>query len=298
MIKPRRMSDKIANELNLSFGKVERLSDILKLHSSTKYPFAQFTILFFIVFGLFIGLNCSKNKDPEIYDLVAPDSLQKGSPDSLHMYIRVRDPQGLGNIDSVFYTVIKPDGTSNGIPLSSHDDGREGDSIALDGVYTFNLRSPAMSNQTGDYIFRFMAKDKDGHESNTLNKTITAYVWPNPVISRITVDQYDIARQHIFVAARVLNIPNQLTDSVWVEITFQDSARSIGAFLLNDDGAYGDSSAGDTRYSLDVISPDDYFSPGEYQIIFKAIDSDGLQAIPVDAIISVEPPSRITMRYR
>jgi hypothetical protein len=293
------MSDKIANELNLSFRKVERLSDMSKFNSSPNYPLAQFAILFFIVFGLFIGLNCSKNEDPGIYDLVAPDSVQNGWPDSSYMFIKVRDPQGLNNIDSVYYVVTRPDGTSNGIHRPGHDNGQIGDSVAMDGVYTFDFSTPYVpSLQTGDYMFRFLARDNDGNESNAINKIIKFYNWPNPVVFRITIDQYDNARQHIHMAARVFNAPIKLIDSVWVEITYQDSVRAIGTFLLNDDGAYGDSIAGDGRYSADIISPDEFYSAGQYQIVFNAVDIEGLQAIPVDTIIQVEPPSRITMRYR
>lgn len=266
------------------------MSDISKNpnHSSLLYR-----ICFLACLGLsyLIIIGCSnptKNEAPILSDLIAPDSMQKGSIDFFYVFVKASDPQGLGDIASVFCMVTKPNDTLRG-PYDLNDNGLLGDSVAGDGIFSCGFSPPTLQNLSGNYIFSFKARDKKGAQSNTIDKIITAYEYPYPVISHITVSQYDSLHQYIYASARVLDIPIQTNiDTVWVEISYQDSNRFIGSFLLNDDGAYGDSVAGDAYYSADILSPDSVYSAGWYLVNFKAADIYGDSAVRVERRVLVE----------
>ncbi|MCP4583299.1 MAG: hypothetical protein GY839_16960 [candidate division Zixibacteria bacterium] len=233
------------------------------------------------------------NENPEVYNLVAPDSLIKGLPDTTLIYLSLRDPQGLDDIDSVFFTVDRPDGSTNGFTFYMFDDGLNGgDSLAEDGIYTQGIQSPSSGSQTGDYVFHFSARDNSDNMSNTINKSITAYDSADPVIRRITANQYDIQRQHLFVSAYVLDVQGPLNiERVWVEITYLDQDSLYGEFDLNDFSNNGDSTALDNIYSLDLeAQQDSVYAEGSYMIEFNIIDYDGNTALPVDTTIVIDSP--------
>ena len=112
---------------------------------------------------------------PVIYDLIAPDSLLKGSPDTFAIYLSAWDQQGLSDIDSVFFTVIRPDSSTSGNRFHLHDDGEFGDAHQGDGVYTLWIQAPAPTDQTGDYLFTFVAYDQALNQSNVIVKVVTAH---------------------------------------------------------------------------------------------------------------------------
>jgi hypothetical protein len=118
------------------------------------------------------------NPNPYVYNLIGPDSLLKGSSIPVYYFVDVWDPQGADDIDSVYYWVRRPDGTSNGSHYAMYDDGEllaHGDSIAADGIYSAGSQAPGLENQSGNYTFYFTAWDNEGNQANTLFKIITAY---------------------------------------------------------------------------------------------------------------------------
>jgi len=269
------------------------LSDIFKF--KTAYINYLSVILLFLAIAGCSGCddNPTTSDNPEIYDLIAPDSLIKGLPDTTLIYLSLRDPQGLEDIDSVFFTVDRPDGTTNGFIFYMFDDGvNGGDSLAEDGIYTQGIQSPSMSSQTGDYLFHFSARDKSGNMSNTINKSITAYESAIPVIRRITANQYDSQRRQLFISAYVLDAQGSLNiERVWAEVTYLDQDSLYGEFDLNDFSNDGDSTALDNIYSLDLRSQQDgVFAEGSYFIEFNAIDYEGNSASPVDTTIVIDSP--------
>jgi len=136
-------------------------------------------ILPFFLTSVVLIISCQDqgvavNNPPVIYDLVAPDSLQIGSPSIAYIFVSATDPDGPGDIDSVYFTSIRPDGTSNGLHFYLHDDGQYGDSVAADGRYTLGITFDS-SVQLGIFTFTFSAKDKRGDQSNQLQAFVTAY---------------------------------------------------------------------------------------------------------------------------
>ena len=282
------MSDKITKDLCYRPGKVLNLSDIFKI-PFRRFPQFRNRVLVLISSGL-IFIMCSnpaQNDGPEIYQVNTPDSLQKGSLEIWYAFAKVRDPQGLGDIDLVYCVVRRPDGSSNGIHTNLSDDGQNGDSIAGDGIYTRGFVAPADTNQTGDYVFSFVASDNNDNTSAAFNRIVRAY--DSPLLSAASGYQTDSARQEIFAAVNGHDAQGDSTiDSIWAELTFQDSGLFIGSYILNDQGLDGDTLAADGCYSTLIHSPANEFTIGSYLLRFRAIDLDGHQATPVYRVVFIE----------
>jgi hypothetical protein len=245
-----------------------------------------------LIFNLLYN-GCSspnKNENPEVYDLIAPDSLIRGFPDIAYIFISVRDPQGLENIDSVYFSTTKPDGSPGQNISYMHDDGVDGDSVEADGIYTVGIWS-SITNDTGNYVFHFTARDKDNNQANTIDHNLYLCDWPNPVITKIIVNQYDIQRQHLYVSAKVLDVQGRSNiDWVGVNITYPDTTNTV-MFILDDFGNYGDSSGLDDYFSRDIVNTQDsIWVAGSYQLEFTAVDYDDNLAVPVDTTIEISPP--------
>ncbi len=141
----------------------------------------QKRIFLLFVFSIFIiALSCSSDPleiryAPRLFDVSAPDSLEKGSIDTSYVFVSVFDLNGQADVDSVYFISTRPDGTSNGFHLYMHDDGRYGDSTAADGRFTLGILAPQPTSQSGDYTFTFYALDKQGDKSNNPTAIITAY---------------------------------------------------------------------------------------------------------------------------
>lgn len=112
---------------------------------------------------------------PVLFNPVGPDSLEKGSLDIYYIYINAYDPDGLADVDSVYFIATRPDSSSNGNHLYLHDDGEFGDIEEGDSIFTLGIQAPAPQNQSGDYIFTFYALDTQGNLSNNPEIVVTAY---------------------------------------------------------------------------------------------------------------------------
>jgi len=128
----------------------------------------------------FIFDNNQINFPPVISNLSIPNSVNRGTPFTFS--VKVSDPNGLSDIQNVFYRLYRPDGVqlvnSQGIsefPLV--DDGNtsaSGDITAGDGTYTMILTIPA-TFQSGLWKFEFQARDKGTPPklSNTITFNLT-----------------------------------------------------------------------------------------------------------------------------
>jgi hypothetical protein len=138
-------------------------------------------ILPIAVLSILSIISCSKKVievryAPVLYNLVAPDSVERGSSDIYYMFVSVFDPDGLSDVDSVYYQVTKPDGSTNGKTYKLRDDAQFGDSVANDGRFTLGILTWGdTTSQLGNYIFKFSARDKDGNVSNHPQATITMF---------------------------------------------------------------------------------------------------------------------------
>ncbi|MEE9555510.1 MAG: hypothetical protein V3W18_14585 [candidate division Zixibacteria bacterium] len=112
---------------------------------------------------------------PVLFDPVAPDSIQRGSPTPSYITVGAYDPDGLSDIDSVYIITIRPDSTSSGGHFYMADDGvTYEDEVANDGIYTIGIVTD-VANQLGDYTFTFYAIDSNENQSNNPFVIITVY---------------------------------------------------------------------------------------------------------------------------
>lgn len=113
------------------------------------------------------------NDPPVLSDLVAPDSVSRSGEANFLLTVKVTDPQGLDDLDKVYFNSLKPDGSSSsGNPFYMRDDGLGDDLYANDGIYSLRV-SISPQNQLGDYRFEFEAIDKLGAKSNKIIHIIT-----------------------------------------------------------------------------------------------------------------------------
>lgn len=126
----------------------------------------------------FLFTSNSENFPPQISNLIMPDSIKL---DELFEFsIEAYDPNGLVDINRVYYELYRPDGSlvenSQGIskfPLSDNGDTNEtGDLIAGDAIFTMRLMIPN-GQQVGEWRFEFTAEDNFGALSNTIIHTLT-----------------------------------------------------------------------------------------------------------------------------
>lgn len=114
----------------------------------------------------------------EIVETMVPERMQRpaaaGTYNRELLTARVSDPQGLSDVDSVYFFSRKPDGTfaNNGLPILLRDNGKPfninnpseevGDALAGDGIFSFSL---ILYNdaQTGIYEFSFYMRDRVGN---------------------------------------------------------------------------------------------------------------------------------------
>jgi len=122
-----------------------------------------------------------ENLSPRILTPQLPDSFQLPSSDTLHLSIKIKvtDPQGLQDLDSVYFQTRKPDGNlgGGGAKILLFDDGERavhGDQVANDGIFSIII-SISSDNQPGDYEFIFNARDRVGNRATTVTDTITIY---------------------------------------------------------------------------------------------------------------------------
>ncbi|MBI2417719.1 MAG: hypothetical protein HYV28_07415 [Ignavibacteriales bacterium] len=112
------------------------------------------------------------DKQPEVISIFAPDTIVVTKPDTLFLTAKVNDPDGLDDIASVFFTSIRPDGTSSGTEFSLQDNGVFPDSAIGDGKYSSFIVVDG-TNKKGTYTFNFFAVDKADQISPKVSHKIT-----------------------------------------------------------------------------------------------------------------------------
>ncbi len=114
-----------------------------------------------------------ENKAPILFDPELPNTLQR-QIGSLLVQISVKDPQGLNDMDSVYFQSRKPDSTlaADGFRFILFDDGNanNGDPVAGDGEFSWIVPIPPDAD-LGTYTFMFRARDKVGNLADSLHKS-------------------------------------------------------------------------------------------------------------------------------
>jgi len=115
-----------------------------------------------------------ENEPPQLSNAGVPDTLNLPSSGDVRVEItvKVKDPQSLADIDSVYFNSYLPNGNpatsnpflmyDNGLPYDPFDPVAVGDAVAGDGIFTLSIFLPYNTNP-GLYRFEFFARDKVGH---------------------------------------------------------------------------------------------------------------------------------------
>lgn len=149
---------------------------------STVYPNGNYSIKFYVrnntgenqlaAVSNFKYDNGQDNVAPVISNsVVDPDTIVVSATTPILTSVEVFDANGLIDIESVYFIVTRPDGTSNNTKVFLFDDGDtvvHGDQTAGDGVYSLLIQVDE-NNQKGSYRFAFEAIDRGGKLSNTIN---------------------------------------------------------------------------------------------------------------------------------
>lgn len=125
----------------------------------------------------FTYISKADNYPPKISNLNMITSIDKGVKFSFSVV--VSDSNGLSDIDIVYYLLTDPSGSliSNSEGISKfplYDDGNfsvHSDNNAGDGIFSTNLTFPS-SVSTGNWEFKFIAKDKSDSQSNTIIQNV------------------------------------------------------------------------------------------------------------------------------
>lgn len=111
--------------------------------------------------------NGQANIPPVILSVnVEPDTMIVIDTTAIKSVVQVSDENGLSDIETVFFIVTRPDGTSNGARLELYDNGLFGDDVANDGFYSW-VFYVFNTNMKGTYRFDFQAIDR-GKKSSSI----------------------------------------------------------------------------------------------------------------------------------
>ena len=149
---------------------------------STLYPNGIYHIKYYVrnnsgsnqvvAVSKFKYINGQNNIPPVIMNtVIEPDTVTVTSLTVIFTSVEAADSNGQNDIQSVYFIVYRPDGTTSGERNFLYDDGEaeeHGDVTAGDSIYSLLIRVEE-SNAKGTYRFEFRAKDRGGKLSNIIN---------------------------------------------------------------------------------------------------------------------------------
>lgn len=217
------------------------------------------------------------NLPPVISNPNLPDSLDSETIKDVFFSVNADDPQGWEDIDSVFVWIYPPFKPSPAYKGKLKDNGREGDCILGDGIFSLRENFYQILGSTGINVVRFQAVDKKGEKSDPIICEMFIFI-PNepPSLSNLTAPD-TLCRnisQTSFLSVEVTD-PQGPGD---IDVVFFNSFRPDGSasqsnpVLMNDNGENGDIIPDDGVYSLG-ISIDSSVRLGDWRFEFMARDN-------------------------
>ncbi len=228
----------------------------------------------------FAVVDGERSDSPMLTECSLSDTLNADSLGHVFITIRVEDPQGLDDIDSVFFQIFQPLSPIPFYQSQLWDDGQSGDLNPGDGFFAFQGNLEDTLKSRGVHAFRFQAVDQSGLFSDAKVKEvfIDQINYP-PVLSNISAPDTIVlgtVTYILFISVDVFD-PQGLSDikKVYFNSTKPDgNPATNNPFFMYDDGSKGDIIPNNGTYSLDVeITPDS--QKGVYQFDFYAEDYSG-----------------------
>ena len=228
------------------------------------------------------------DETPEIVSIETPVRIARLDSVAYPVYVRVSDPQGLGDIQAVDYSI---EGGTDRIELADH--GEQSDLIPNDGVYTTELY-PDQFTSPGPVVLIMRVTDRSGNHAEALSDSIQVeddFANGPPVLGEIQVPEL-LESDSLFEVRFSAQIedPQGLGDIDSAEIRIYPPLSAVPIFRseLRDDGTGGDVSAQDGIFSLTLDLSDTLKGLGPHQVRFQAWDSQGAASLPVVKSITIK----------
>jgi hypothetical protein len=245
-----------------------------------------------LVFTQLWILSCSEERIPittgEVPVISKVKFRDKWSTQSSGLYkteVWVNDPQGLDNLSGVYLTVHESSGGEEIFSDSLYDEGSHyypdaGDVLAGDGVFSnrFQTTDISQSIDQADYIFRFVAFDKQNNESQIWENLVVFGPNSPPVIHQISApDSISSPIENIAISIKVSD-GDGIEDITYSYFESENLAKGYTLFEqeLYNDGDFenhGDLVANDSVFST-ILLPDFFASKeGLFNLIFHVEDT-------------------------
>ncbi len=245
-----------------------------------------------------IEVKDSEKPDPPfLFDPLVPDTLRGEELKTAAFSVRVADPQGPDDIDSVYIDIYLPLSPVPFLHERLHEDAGTGQSAAYDllseqGFYRAVLDLKGALKIGGLHSVRFQGMDRGGLRSKALvlhffveqtnDPPVLSHVEAPDMVSRSAAVPFTIT-----VQADDPQGPEDISQ-VYFNTTKPDGSPSSGnPFSMFDDGTSGDEEAGDGIYSL-TIAITSQNDKGVYLFTFFARDRAGATSDPLVFEITVE----------
>lgn len=258
----------------------------------------KFTFLLFICVTIFLA--CDEEiptkpigTQPALTDIVLPETIYVSSTTTYLMSVRVEDPQGVSDI-SLVTVEISSAATQNVVQTDTlKDDGKNGDILPVDGVFSGILDPSFAAGNEGDYVFTFYAYDQAGNtisKSSDPVKIVDTVENRLPVISQPQVpEMVDVNAEGEYVISVVANDPDGLSDIKHLLCQIYDPRvpqTPNRVDTLNDAGKNGDTAPGDGIFATKITAAYARNRVGIYSFRFQAVDLAGGQSNPIVRTVS------------
>jgi len=233
--------------------------------------------------------------DPQIVDVRLKDRWNLNAADSNIVEVKVTDPQGFADLDTVVMRVYNSTSDEIFKDYLYDDGGLSGstDLIAGDGVFRNLFSVKSISKQEGDYQFTFNITDKLGNSAEEVSEMVSFRNNLSPLLlSAISPDTLKIGSMPQIIRAIAVDpdgLPQQT--NVYMDMMYNGSSIFLDPVMLANDGNVqenGDEFAADSVYSLKIDSSFAAGRRGLYTLVFSAADEFGSESNVIQNEIQIE----------
>ena len=243
-------------------------------------------IRLFIFISIFIFLiSCEKDNPtkpkefpPILSNLAMPDTFLTGIDQSYIFSVKCTDENGLEDIDTVNFKILKTTGqlVVSGIMFDDGNYNTHGDNVPGDGKYSVRLK---LDLNTDNYRFAVQAVDHTKLRSDELSDTFYAMagiINNAPVITKYHIPDMVYVDEIVpFYLSAEASDPDSLDyiEKVTYQILEPTLTEVVESSELNDQGVDGDSLAGDGTYSIESTTAFANWTFGNFHLMIQAFDS-------------------------
>jgi hypothetical protein len=226
------------------------------------------TVISILLLSILWIVSCSEEKnpvttgsDPVISKVNMKDKWSTQSVSFYKTEVWVDDPQGPGNLSGVSLSVLESSGGNEIFSASLYDDGahffpQDGDILAGDGVYSNRFPATDISRNSDqtEFVFRFIALNKQNHESQIWENIVVFSPNSAPVIHQIfALDSLSYLTENPIFSI-VVSDSDGIGD---IAKAYFESENLTKGFTQYEQQLYND---GDFESSGDLIANDSIFS--------------------------------------